>query len=1020
MDVATQTPGDQKAIPAPTKKLEDQAATAALYVTNSPKKQAKDSNYPLDKDNKLSSAGAATSLKYANPRDLPSFPSTGITNKDSSAGAAASLANANHKQFEYWKPESSAPANRAAMLAKDYQAAPLWHPEMSAAGSKAAILAAKHGADVSVWRPEATAAGNSAAGQAMRKKNLSPEVDYGYTADGSSRALLAATGAMSGRKRSGSSPIVRASYPDQKNSAANALNAATVANRPKDTKSPLGRSDGLSSPIDAARIHNAAITNLGREMYTSHPPVAPEVEEKNRQAALRASAVVMAKQMYEVQQKVLESHAGAHKSDSYYAANSSHRRESSIDEESVHIPASYPSLQAAAQKLAAERLAKLGPDKDAEYRAYYGASIPSRSSGSLRGRLRRRASSDGEVQDSDEARSRQIRQEMSIFNTKIAQIDEVKRKKDREALLAAAQRNVAASMHGMDERIFQDTGKASPAMKADWEAKARAKAEADSSARMANHGKVHIGGGKYIDQSEVDAIAAARVQPTLDEITAKAEAQRAREDQLRKEDEERRRVAEEKAAGEKERSTKTKEEWKRFKEEEKAEQKAKKEEEKARKEEEKARKAEEKRKSKVHKEPLIVPVVVTKDGNEEDKEQATPILEPVPHIAPISTAAVTKPLDGNDSIISDTRPEMDRMVTAPESVPLKEEVESPVIEDREKNNPFDTDGRKDLESLDLPKHEEEVTDRIAPPPVVIDEPSKTEGEPASMSKPRESHYEKSTLPKPDSGKLSSWFKNKFSRHSGDKDKKGSNALNAALGPHEPVPETITHDPSKISTPTEDDDDLYAASVDGTTDRSTHRESATPGAESAREVAMVGRPEGAAATTTSDHQALSSHPPAATRTSRSRSTSISTLSSDEPTTSRGRTPLRSPAIPSQPLSPTSLGEGKTLVSGMMGHPIAVIDDTVNHEDAIHLQPAAESTESRHEEGLVVRSEGKPSELARTSTSGEADDFEEAKDQFEEGSLGAEGLEKPKPGFMMGILRPAGSGSPVRDSRFVENL
>ena len=585
MHVATQTPGDQQAFPTQPKKLGDQAATAALYVTSSPKKHSKDSNYPLGKDNKLSSAGdksalyllnrciltcpsgAATSLKYAEPRDLPSFPSTGIANKDASAGAAASLANANHKQFEYWKPESSVPANKAAMLAKDYHPAPLWQPEMSAAGSKAALLAAKHGAEVNIWRPEATAAGNSAAGQAMRKKNLSPEVDYGYTADGSSRALMAATDAMSGRKRSGSSPIVQASYPDAKNSAVNALNAATLAHRPsnREAKSPLGRTEGISSPIDAARIHNAAITNLGREMYTSHPPVAPEVEEKNRQAALRASAVVMAKQMYDVQQKVLEQHAGAHKSDSHYAANSVHRRGSSIDEDSVHVPARYPSLQATAQKLAAERLAKLAPDKDAEYRAYYGTSTPSRSSGSIRGRLRRRASSDGELQESDEARSRRIRQEMSIFSTKLAQVDEAKRKKDREALLAAAQRNVAASMHGMDEKVFQDTGKASPAMKADWEAKARAKAEADSNARMANHGKVHIGGGKYIDQSEVEAIAAARVQPTLDEITAKAEAQRAREEQARKEDEERRRIAEEKAAEEKERNAKTKEEWKRFK-----------------------------------------------------------------------------------------------------------------------------------------------------------------------------------------------------------------------------------------------------------------------------------------------------------------------------------------------------------------------------------------------------------------------------------------------------------------------
>ena len=49
MDAATQTAEK------PRTKLEDQAATAALYVTNAHKQPKGD--YPLDKDNKLSSAG---------------------------------------------------------------------------------------------------------------------------------------------------------------------------------------------------------------------------------------------------------------------------------------------------------------------------------------------------------------------------------------------------------------------------------------------------------------------------------------------------------------------------------------------------------------------------------------------------------------------------------------------------------------------------------------------------------------------------------------------------------------------------------------------------------------------------------------------------------------------------------------------------------------------------------------------------------------------------------------------------
>jgi len=491
----------------------------------------------------------------------------GISDPDFSAGAAANLANANQKSFEHWKPESSSPANQAAHLAVDYKAPPLWHPEMSAAGSKAAVLAARKGGDVNIWRPEATPEGNSAAGQAMRMKNLSPSVDYGYTEDGHRRALVAATDAMSGRTRFGSTPVATNTYPDAANSAANALNAATLAHRPSTkSRAPVSDLPGLSQ-ADATRIHDAAITNLGREMYTSHPPVAPEVEEQRRQAGIRAAAVVMAKQMYAVQQKALEEAAGVPKGDSHYAANSVHRRKSSMSsasDEPYQAKPQYAHLQEAAQKLAAERLAKLY-DENAEYKKYYGMGAPVQSRNSIRGRLRRRASSDSDLPESDEARSKQIRSQMSLFNDKLAQVDRKKQQKDRDSLMAAAQRNVAKKMQGIDEKVFADTGKVSPAMMTDWETKARVRAEAESNARMVNHGKVNIGGGRFMDQSEVNAIAAARVQPTLDEITEKAETQRALEEQRRQEELERRRLADEKARSERQRELRTKEEWKRFK-----------------------------------------------------------------------------------------------------------------------------------------------------------------------------------------------------------------------------------------------------------------------------------------------------------------------------------------------------------------------------------------------------------------------------------------------------------------------
>lgn len=483
---------------------------------------------------------------------------------DSASGAAASLANANQKPFEHWKPGEIPAANRAAMLAKDHKAPDLWQPELSAAGSKAALLAQRDGGNVEIWRPEDTDAGHSAAGQAMRKKGLSPQVGESLSAEAGKRALVAATGAVSGsRKRADSSPITTPAYPDAANSAANALKAAnSVSRRP--AKTGAAPAPATTSQIDAARIHNQAVTNLSREMYTSHPPVAPEIEEQNKQAGLRAAAVSMAKRMYELQQKQIAEAAERSQPDSQYAASTVHHRSASSASSDDSIqPPKYTNLQEAAKKLAAERLAKLH-DEHAAYRTYYGTQAePHSRKLSVRGRTRRRASSESEL--NDEERAQQVRAQMSLFSDKLAQVDLKKRQTDRDLLMAAAQRNVKARMSGMDEKVFNETGKVSPAMMEEWEAKAKAKAQAESEVRMVNHGKVHIGGGKFLDQSEVDAIAAAKVQPTLDEITETAEKHRARDEELRQQQLERERLAAEKAADEKERADKTKEEWRRYK-----------------------------------------------------------------------------------------------------------------------------------------------------------------------------------------------------------------------------------------------------------------------------------------------------------------------------------------------------------------------------------------------------------------------------------------------------------------------
>jgi hypothetical protein len=472
-------------------------------------------------------AGAAASLKYANPRDLPSYPSTGFKRSDSAAGAAASLGWANQKPFELWQPDPSASASAAAISAKDYKMPPLWQPEQSSHGAKAALVAQRGGGKVDIWQPQTSSWGNSAASQALRKHStggLSPVLDYGYTDLGRRRSVMAASGAMSqGRKRAESTPVEHPkakveTYPDEKNASANALRAATSASRRQ-------RRGDASTEIGAVN----PVTALPRDMYTSQPPVAPEVDELNRQNSLHASAVAMAKGMYNQQQRQFEAASNAH----YGAAAAHARRVSTSTSDDEVQPGRFSNLQDAAQKLAQERLARLHDEhaRNREYRDYYGSPQPT-SRISTRGRARRRATSEGATAP-DKDRPNKTRADMSLFSSSLSQVDAKKRQADREALIAAAQRNVRQSLHGMDERVFADTGKVAPSLLSEWELKAHAAAQEQNENRVENYGKVHIGGGKFVDQSEIDMVAQRNIQPVLDEINEAADGERERQAALK-------------------------------------------------------------------------------------------------------------------------------------------------------------------------------------------------------------------------------------------------------------------------------------------------------------------------------------------------------------------------------------------------------------------------------------------------------------------------------------------------------
>ncbi|KAI9744315.1 MAG: hypothetical protein M1818_002467 [Claussenomyces sp. TS43310] len=652
----------------PSKELEELAATAALYVEAAPLSESKDANRFMEGD-KLSSAGAAASLKYASPKDLPSFPSAGLRNDDSAAGAAASLGWSNQKPFEYWKPDGtsssaskaamlakdykapplwqpaavSTSASKAAMLAKDYKAPPLWHPEQSSNAAKASLIATKDGGKVEIWRPEATAWGNSAATQAMKSEHtLSPQLDYGYTELGRKGSVLAATGAMSGnRKRSESTPVARAPlYPDEANATRNALKAATLANAP--TK--RSKADTTSD----ASVGVSPLIHMPKEMFTSRPPVQPEVDERKRSDVLHASAVALARSMYTVRQRKIEEAKVTEVGDSHYAAMAVHGRQASTSTiGNEPAPMRLNSLQEAAQKLAHERLVKLHDEhaQNREYRDYY-ADPPSKSRLSIRGRPQRRASSEGQLDDDYEAQ--QIRSQMSLFTSNLSRVDSKQRQSDRDALMAAAQRNVTARLSLMDEKTARDNpNRMSQSKLSEWEIKAHAAAQKNSDSRMTNHGRISIGGGAYVNQSAVDLIARNNVQPVLDEINEKVQAQLERDAALRMEMEATQRAAE----NEKARQREVKDINKRLAQQDKEEQKARRAEEKAREKEMKTelKRAETERKRKSRDTDAAANAVVTAP---EDVGDESAVAEPADAEIVETEQAAQEPL-GTEAVVTE-------------------------------------------------------------------------------------------------------------------------------------------------------------------------------------------------------------------------------------------------------------------------------------------------------------------------------------------------------------------------------
>ncbi|KAL4896433.1 hypothetical protein BDV59DRAFT_170636 [Aspergillus ambiguus] len=295
--------------------------------------------------------------------------------------------------------------------------------------------------------------------------------------------------------------------------------------------------EGVDGALSASRIQN--IANANARLYTASPPVSPELQEQRRKSVIQAAAVSMSRDMYDITEHTNPVELGA----AIPAAKRGHVRAQS--QRSVTKPDATAlqhaiAVQEIAQKRAAEKLASM-QDETLIYREYYG--IEQQPTRSTMGTRKRRGSIESDTSAFDMERSKEIRHQMTSLRTKLDAVDE-QRERDRALLLEAAKRNVDATMQDMELRVCEQTGRAPPSLQKEWEEAALARAQKDLKNIDADLGlddKVNLGLQKYMDMADVEAVARSRLQPTFDEITNRAETERAKVLEERLDEEERQR-----------------------------------------------------------------------------------------------------------------------------------------------------------------------------------------------------------------------------------------------------------------------------------------------------------------------------------------------------------------------------------------------------------------------------------------------------------------------------------------------
>ncbi|MBE3043319.1 eisosome protein 1 [Candidatus Bathyarchaeota archaeon] len=458
-------------------------------------------------------------MKNAEPRSPPSSRAN-FSDVSASASAAAALGWANQKPLETGTmPQNnmSPSAARAASLAADQRSPP---PQKQARNTGALPRTLRSGSP-------GAGLGSSAAAQAY--KTRSPRLAPQYVRKDKPSLLAAKEALGAARPRSISSPVLRRPAQDQASGDGIDPRDEALTQRWEFTPGSGPTGDGA-----------APATIPSRAVSTANPPVDIEDEKKRKADELRASAVAMTTNMFKKKPNLAES---------FLPGNDLQRPSEPAQSDQHTKPQAY--------KLAQGRLANI-PDetkKNKELQAHYTPSGALRRRFTVGDRFRGRTSSDSDLEfrRKDRAPNR-----MTLFGPKQPKSNNADREKELAHVFTTARRNVRSQLDGIDQTVADrtgmvspSTGMVSPSTKSAWGSRARAVAHgraAQAAAEEPRDGRRDVGGGLYVAQDDVEAVARRNLKPLFHEIDERAEGKHTRERRAKEERQSREVEAEKKAA----------------------------------------------------------------------------------------------------------------------------------------------------------------------------------------------------------------------------------------------------------------------------------------------------------------------------------------------------------------------------------------------------------------------------------------------------------------------------------------